>query len=267
MAVAGGAVSDYREFPAPRPLAGHLFCLWTQSISESRCSYAQCVLPDGCIDIVLINDDAPMVVGPWSEPFIARLAPGATIVGARFYPGRAPGLLGLPASELLNQSVRLSDVWGSAVETQFARIAQAAGLPARRSAMVAALLDRLEHPAPLDRAAIAAVQWLANHPNGRIEELSRLVGISSRQLQRRFSDAVGYGPKMFQSVARFQSLVHLAGPRNNPKALVQLSADAGYADQAHMTREVRRFAGVPPARLLRSVESPLRLSGLFSAPA
>jgi AraC-like DNA-binding protein len=272
MASAGdGPVSDYREFPAPPPLAGHLFCLWTQSISETPCSYAQRVLPDGCIDIVLINDDSPMVVGPWSEPFIARLAPGTTIVGARFYPGRAPGLLGLPASELLNQSVRLCDVWGSAVETQFARIAQEAGLPARRSAIVAALLDRLAHPAPLDHAVIAAVQWLAKHPNGQIEQLSRLIGISSRQLHRRFSDAVGYGPKMFQSVARFQSLVHLASPRNNnrdnTRALVQLSADAGYSDQAHMTREVRRFSGVPPARLLRFVESPLRMSGLIGEPA
>jgi len=267
---ADAPVSDYREFPAPPPLAEYLFCLWTQSISASPSSYAQRVLPDGCIDIVLINDDAPMVIGPWSEPFIARLAPGAMIVGARFYPGRPPGLLGLPASELLNQSVRLRDVWGSTVEAQFARIAQEVGLPARRSAMVAALLERLARPAPLDHvdhAVIAAVQWLAKHPNGQIEQLSRLMGISSRHLHRRFSDAVGYGPKMFQSVARFQSLVHLASPRNNKRdntrALVQLSADAGYADQAHMSREVRRFSGVPPARLLRSAESPLRMSGLF----
>jgi len=76
---------------------------------------------------------------------------------------------------------------------------------------------------------------------------------------------------MFQSVARFQSLVHLASPRNNnrdnTRALVQLSADAGYSDQAHMTREVRRFSGVPPARLLRFVESPLRMSGLIGEPA
>jgi len=264
---AHGPVSDYREYPAPAPLAGHLFCLWTQSISASPCSYAQHVLPDGCIDIVLINDDAPMVIGPWSEPFIARLAPGTTIVGARFHPGRAPGLLGLPASKLLNQSVRLRDVCGSAVEAQFARIARQPELPARRLAIAAALLDRLAHPAPLDQTVIAAVQWLAAHPHGRIEQLSRLMGISSRQLQRRFSNAVGYGPKMFQSVARFQRLVHLAGPRNNKRghtsAFVQLSADAGYADQAHMNREVRRLSGGAPARLLRSVESPLRMSGLF----
>ena len=265
--VADSPVSDYREFPAPRPLAEHLFCLWTQSIAASSVSYAQRVLPDGCIDIVLVNDDAPMVIGPWSEPFIARLAPGTMIVGARFHPGRAPGLLGLPASELLNQSVPIREVWGSAAEAQFARIGQGGGLSARRSAMVAALFERRAHPAPLDPVAIAAVQWLAKHPNGQVEQLSLQLGISSRQLHRRFSAAVGYGPKMFQSVARFQGLVHRASPGNHRTSLVQLSGDAGYADQAHMTREVRRFSGVSPARLLRSAESPLRMSGLLGETA
>src|ERR1700722_16922780 len=260
-------VSDYREFLPPPPLATHLFCLWTQSIAGPPCSYAQRVLPDGCIDIVLINDDAPMVIGPWSEPFVARLAPGTMVVGARFYPGRAPGLLGMPAAEVRNRSVRLGDVCGSAVEAQFARIAHAAELPARRSAIVAALLNCLAHSVPLDHAVIAAVQWLARHPNGQIEQLSRLVGLGSRQLHRRFSAAVGYGPKMFQSVARFQSLVHLASAENHPTSLVQLSGDAGYADQAHMTREVRRFSGVSPARPLRSAEIPLRMSGLLGETA
>jgi AraC-like DNA-binding protein len=72
---------------------------------------------------------------------------------------------------------------------------------------------------------------------GRIEQLSDWIGFSNRQLRRRFSAAVGYGPKMFQSVLRFQRLLHLAGNKNAPRNLARLSADAGYADQAHMTRE------------------------------
>jgi hypothetical protein len=37
------------------------------------------VLPDGCIDIVFINDEPPIVVGPWTVSFVARLAPGSSI--------------------------------------------------------------------------------------------------------------------------------------------------------------------------------------------
>lgn len=255
--------SDYREYPAPAPLAGHLLCLWTQAIGGSGDGVAQRVMPDGCIDIVLINDHAPIVVGPWTEPFIARLAPGSMIVGARWYPGRAPGLLGLPASALLNQSVPLRDVWSNAAAARFTRIADEPGLPARKSAIQGALLDRLARAKLLDGTIGAAIQWLAQHPHGRVEQLSQWLGISSRQLQRRFSAAVGYGPKQFQSVLRFQRLLHLASRRGDPQSLAQLALEGGYADQAHMTRELQRFSGRSPTMLLRSADSALRLSDLL----
>ena len=97
-----GAVSTYREFTPPASLKEQVLCIWTQTIATSLASYSHLVLPDACVDIVCINDDAPVVVGPWTESFIANLAPGTTIAGARFHPGRAPSLLGVPAHTLLN---------------------------------------------------------------------------------------------------------------------------------------------------------------------
>ena len=261
-ASADTAVSDYREFPPPAPLAGYLLCLWTQTILGSRSEFAQRVLPDACIDLVLINDEAPMVIGPWTEPFVARLAPGTTIVGARCHPGRAPGLLGLPASTLLNQSVTLRSMWSGAESARLTRIAGESTLPKRRLAMEAALVDRLARAGPADEAMRAAIQWLARHPHGRIERLSQWIGMSSRQLQRRFATAVGYGPKMFHSILRFQRLLSLSSCKSSPRNLAQFSADGGYADQAHMTREVQRFSGTPPTVLLRSARCALGLSDL-----
>jgi AraC-like DNA-binding protein len=260
---ADGAVSDYCELPSPLPLAEHLLCLWQQTVVGSRDQFAQLVLPDGCIDIVAINDEVPIVVGPWTQAFVARFAPGTIIVGARFHPGVAPSLLGLPASALLNQSVPLTTVWGVTASSRFARITGERNLQARKSAMELALLHRLAHRDTIDRAMSSAVKWLAQHPHGRIEQLSQKIGISSRQLQRRFAAAVGYGPKMFQSVLRFQRLLSLAARTSAPQSLAQFSTDAGYADQAHMTREVHRFSGSPPTVLLRSARCALRSSDLL----
>jgi hypothetical protein len=92
---------EYREFAVPPLLAFHLLCFWTQTVVGSTGEYLHRVLPDGCIDIVFINDDAPVVVGPWTESFVLRLQPDTSILGARLYPGRAPSLLGLPAAEIL----------------------------------------------------------------------------------------------------------------------------------------------------------------------
>ena len=82
-------------------LADHFLCLWKQSITGCGSEYAQRVLPDGCIDIIFVNDQAPTVVGPWTKPFIARFPVGTEIIGARWHPGRAPALLGLPAADTL----------------------------------------------------------------------------------------------------------------------------------------------------------------------
>ncbi len=256
------AASDYSEFPPPSPLASYLLCLWTQRITGSGAEFAQRVLPDGCVDVVVINEQGPLVFGPWTEPFVAHLARGTMIIGARCHPGRAPNLLGLPASTLLNQSVTLSSVWGGAASSRFARIADESTLPARRLAMEAALLDRLADADPVDEGIDAAIQWLARHPHGQIERLSQWIGISSRQLQRRFAAAVGYGPKMFQSILRFQRLLSLSGRTSVPRNLAQFSVEAGYADQAHMTREVQRFSGTPPTALLPSARCALGLSDL-----
>ncbi len=129
--------------------------------------------------------------------------------------------------------------------------------------METALLDHLAQAGPIDDAMNAAIRWLAQNPHGRIEQLGRWIGCSNRQLQRRFTTAVGYGPKMFQSVLRFQRLLHLSGRTRAPRNLAQFSSDAGYADQSHMTREVQRFSGSAPSVLLRSARSALQLSALL----
>jgi methylphosphotriester-DNA--protein-cysteine methyltransferase len=71
------------------------------------------------------------------------------------------------------------------------------------------------------------------------------IGIGDRQLRRRFLDAVGYGPKTLERILRFQRFLMLGGDDLARRAL-----DAGYADQAHLTRESTRLAGLPPAALL-----------------
>jgi AraC-like DNA-binding protein len=74
---------------------------------------------------------------------------------------------------------------------------------------------------------------------------------------------VGYGPKMFQSMLRFQRLIKIAKEAAVRQSLPELALAAGYADQAHMTREFRRFTGTQPTALLRSAECTLRMSDLF----
>ena len=117
------------------------------------------------------------------------------------------------------------------------------------------LLARLAEVEPPDRAALMAARWLDRHPDQRLDALHDLSGLSERQLRRRFEAAVGYGPKTFQRIVRFRRWLDRArdGPPER-RSLVDLAMESGYADQAHLTREVARLAGLPPAALLATFE-------------
>ena len=103
-------------------------------------------------------------------------------------------------------------------------------------------LRGVSEPDPLVRAAIAELA----RPRARVGAAAAELGVSARQLQRRVSDAVGYGPKMLARVLRFRRLQLLP-----PAPLAELALDAGYADQAHMTAEVSHLTGLSPVRFLK----------------
>lgn len=255
---------NYREFRPPPEVADRLVCLWASRVECAGPIYEQPVLPDGCVDIVWVGDTAPTVAGPATHHVHVPLPVGLDIVGLRFRPGHAEALLGLPADELLNASARLADIWGAgAVEF---------GEPIREKRSAREKIDLLRDLAvrkfangrESDAMVAACVKWLASRPAGRVSELQQVADLSSRQLQRRFQSAVGYGPKTFQRIVRLQRLLDLSAREAVLNAsLAALSDAAGYADQAHMSREVRDLTGSPPSSLLAGNGSTLSMSDLF----
>ena len=75
-----------------------------------------------------------------------------------------------------------------------------------------------------------------------VDAIAAVCGLSARHLQRRVRTAFGYGPKTLIRILRLQRAVGLAR-RGTPFAAV--SATTGYADQAHLARDVKALAGVP----------------------
>jgi AraC-like DNA-binding protein len=256
--------STYRELPPPPALASHVLCVWSQVIGAGGTVHRHRVLPDGCADVVWIGEAPAVVAGPATGPVIVPLAPRTMVVGVRLRPGAAQGVLGVPANELVNRDTPLDDLWGGAAGAAFARVIDEASIVIRLAAAEAALAGRLAAASPLDRRIAAATLWLARHPAGRIGDLARLLEMGERRLRRRFAAAIGYGPKTFQRVIRLQRALRLASGGLQPGAsLAMLAAEAGYADQAHMSRELRALTGRSPAALLETSASTLELSDLF----
>jgi AraC-like DNA-binding protein len=245
-------------------LADRLVCLWTQSIESGIGKYHHTVLPDGCVDIVWIGSVAPVVAGPATRHTIVELATGTTLIGARFRPGWAASCLGLPMDQLLDKDVPLAELWGARAESLSEKILETDSTLAQLRALGAELTVQLSTAKVAHRSLQAAVTWLARYPVGRVHDLARFLGLSERQLHRHFRNAVGYGPKTFQRIMRLQRMLTAStNVLESSFGLANLAADAGYADQAHMSREVRALTGAPPRSLLRRHSSSMSMSDLF----
>jgi AraC-like DNA-binding protein len=212
-------------------------CTWEQATTTGQ---AQRIVPDACVDLIW-SGERLSIAGPDTESRIVTLAPGARLVGARLRPGTAGAVFGMPVSELCDLSPDAVDVLGRDVCAALLD-ALAAGSDPHALLVRAIQLRGSREPDPLVRAAVVAL----GRPRARVGPVAGELGVSARQLQRRVTDAVGYGPKTLVRVLRFRRLQALA-----PAPLVELALDAGYADQSHMTAEVTRLAGVSPVRFLK----------------
>lgn len=224
----------YREWAAPATVRQTLACVWMRRGDGASVR----VLPDGCADIVWKPGVGAFVAGPDTGPVISPTAPGEVVLGARLRPGAGGAVLGIPLSELRDQRVLLADL-GPESAGEFH-----GGLdPATALRRLVAAVTRLAFMRPPDDAVQAAFIRLTN-PRQRVDMLADELGFSERQLRRRFHDAVGYGPKTLQRVLRLQRFRTLAS-----SDLVGAALEAGYADQAHLTRECRSLTGLTPNQL------------------
>jgi AraC-like DNA-binding protein len=235
----------YEAAAAPEELATWVSSSWRERVTVG--SHADGVHPDASIDIVWDGSDL-VVFGPRTRSeATGEIRPGAYI-GFRLRPGSTRAVLGEAAIALADRTVPLADLWGQAAGTTAMRLA-AVGLGRAMSELAAVLIQRGRAGAEPDRLIPRLVELAAN---GRaVRDIAREVGLSERQLFRRCVDEVGYGPKHLVRVLRLQRLFGLA--RRLPDAgLAVLAAAAGYADQAHMSRDCRALTGLTAARLVRS---------------
>ena len=238
----------YAEWPARRSPRSSVACLWASRPSET---VAGLVLPDACIDLIW-NGVSIFVAGPDTGPVPVPPSPGQRFAGLRFRPGRAPAFLGVPASELLDSRVSLGDLWGEAEAASLAGRLVAARSPEHAAGLLDdAIADRAAAAPDSDPIVDHLVAVFRKQPDagGVVQLASQILAIGERRLHRHCLAAVGYGPKMLERVLRFQRARRLA---RDTGSLATVAVLAGYADQAHLTRESRRLAGRTPSDLFKT---------------
>ncbi|WP_239009749.1 helix-turn-helix domain-containing protein [Delftia lacustris] len=237
---------------APPPaLQPHFQCLWSSTVAPDYAG-GFLVVPDGCVDIVCKGGQL-LAVGPDRVAARPALVPGSEVWGRASAPVRpAPGWA-CPWTRSWGRRWNWAICWGRAREWVH-RINDAQ--PGAGQAVFIHGLVQMGRDAPEpDRQAMQLFGVAAaagRDESGVLAAMRAQLSMSERSLRRLCHAQFGYGPKTLERVLRFQRLLALA--RSDRQAgLAALAAEAGYADQAHLSREVRALCGITPRAALQQL--------------
>ncbi len=204
------------------------------------------VLPDGCIDLIWLGGRL-VVAGPDTGAYLSSLPPGVEVTGLRFAPGIGPTVLGVAADVLRDQRIDLDAIWSG---RDVRRLADETAESAQRGvALEAAAARRLAIVGGPPQELLRVAARLRG--GDRVDVAASAAGLSPRHLRRLAPAAFGYGAKMLARVLRLRRALALAGEAGANRT-AEVAARAGYADQAHLARDVRALAGTTWGDLTRS---------------
>ncbi|MFC7331028.1 DUF6597 domain-containing transcriptional factor [Marinactinospora rubrisoli] len=219
---------------------------------RGRPDFTQRVFAHPVVNVVFTPGGAATVHGPTTRVSEQTLRGAGWVLGVMFRPAGFRPFLGRPMTGILDTVLDLGDVLGADAATAAATVAAAPDGAARAAAVDRFLAERLpRHRQPAEDTTAVAELAAADPAVVTVERLAAGAGLSVRQLQRRFADHVGLGPK---AVIRRYRLYEAAerARLGGDVAWARLAAELGYSDQSHLTREFTAYIGVPPHRYRRA---------------
>jgi AraC-like DNA-binding protein len=235
---------------AASSLKPHVGCFWVVTAERGGSIH---IVPDGSTAISMqLQGSEPsewFLRGPLVRPETRRYASGATVIGIRLRPAVAFMLSGIAAHAMVGRYLRLSELkaFHELTATQPSPRTPVESIDTLQRFLIGRLQDAHVHP------VVAAAIRVIERERGclQVSEIAARCEVSPRHLNRLMRTWVGYGPKRFASIVRFQEtlsrLEHAPG-----RSAATLASETGFFDQAHLTTDVTRFAGATPRNLASS---------------
>jgi AraC-like DNA-binding protein len=209
----------------------------------------------------------PSTVNPFTEE--ARVAPSVAIFGQQmkrcnvylppeflmfrvhFQPGALFRVLNIPLYEFGDDYFDAELILGRDVRDVSERLANAETY-AEMVEAVEAYLARAATVAekkvvPVDRAA---ERLTADPINISLDWLASQACLSPRQFNRRFTERIGVGPKLYSRLIRYYR-AHIFKTENPTVAWPRVAIEFGYTDYQHLVRDFRQFTNANPTSWLR----------------
>jgi AraC-like DNA-binding protein len=255
---------QHQEFESPEQLRDTIKCFW-YNIREPGELYSSFeVMPDGYAEIIFHFGSAlsishngvsqllpsPFMMGLLNQPVLFHTKTRLEIIGIRCFPWAVFDLLGLPPGK---DGVRIFEHPIARLQPTLNRLIQA-DKPDEALAQVKQYFLNARSQVAIDsmlfKAGVAMREANGTMP---VSQVAAAAHATVRTLERKFKESSGYTVKDVSGLIRFEQvrnhLWHF--PNSN---LAGLAHELGYADQAHLSREFRRYSGTTPAAFARNAK-------------
>ncbi|MDG2522766.1 helix-turn-helix domain-containing protein [Caulobacter segnis] len=242
----------YEELEVPPAARGLAICYWRFRLGDDVAGPVEHVIvPDGVTSLsvaVAATGASPLLcAGPTRIAHSVQVQAGVVYGGVRLAPAAGAAVLGVHGSTLrghigpwVGGDNRLGGLREALVELARTGVTQAADM----------LLTQWAKTLSTDEAVGRAADLLIDSGGrARIADAADASGLSERQLRRRFFDVAGLTPKEFAGVRRLREACIRAVAEHETWASAAAGAD--YADQAHLSREVRSAFDQTPRRIAK----------------
>jgi AraC-like DNA-binding protein len=256
---------QHHAIEAPEALRATIKGFWYTTIAADELAAGFEIIPDGYAEIIFYFGSAcsvatqegwlplpsPFLVGLLNRPITLTAASRLQVIGIKCFPWTVFDLLGLPAG---NDGVRI-------MEHPIAQL-QGALAACLRADKVAEALTQVQAYFLATQVRIAAGSLLgkagaamrAGKGTLPVSQVAAAAHATVRTLERNFKQAAGHTVKDVSGLMRFEQVRnHLW--RQPAASLAGLAQELGYADQAHLSREFKRYSGTTPAAFARKARS------------
>jgi AraC-like DNA-binding protein len=223
---------DYAELPLPPALDGLVAAVWTLAGDQPGWVEHEAT-PDGCIELIRRSAgrsewrrEQPefFATGLSDRPIRFGFSGDARFTAIKLWPWAWHALGGAPCPSFADDWIAVPP--GSPLAGLFD------GDPVANLARALAGAT----PPPLAQAILASIS---------VAEIAACTGLPHRRLQRIFARELGLAPRVYLRLLRFRAAMQ--DVQQSADSLADTAAARGYADQAHMARDFRALAGVPPS--------------------
>jgi AraC-like DNA-binding protein len=253
--------NNYNELKVADSSIGKDIALFYQFETNKESITSLSLIPDGCFDILFCCSSKNPSAFLWTSPFQRRKQPdfqnGCEYFGVRFFPEQGIIKLNYSMRELLDKQIPLFDVMSadlSIVETI------AAGQSFReRIELFKEFLKRTNFDVSYDQKIVDYAIQKIYSSNGmlNISQLSKHIGYTEQYIRRKFEEYIGFSPKQFCQIVRFQNSLDRF-LQTDGSDLLDIIYDNGYYDQAHFIRGFKKMINLTPKQYKKNFSQNLK---------